>query len=243
MLNNKFIFIADLHLSSSETVKLDVFLRFLKRCSENRNHLFILGDLFDYWVGDDDIDNQLHQRILPALNELTSSGAKLSIMRGNRDFLIGEHFSALTGAHILSDPHLFNLDGQRTLLSHGDQWCTDDKEYQSIRSLIRTDQWSHNFLKLSLPERHDHAKTYRRKSDASKKTKDLEIMDVSVETVEDAFKIYNCQRIIHGHTHRHAHHKHLIDDQIRERFVLSDWSDQGQALTFTGSDYTDEFFS
>ncbi|MDC0500569.1 UDP-2,3-diacylglucosamine diphosphatase [Burkholderiales bacterium] len=243
MLNTKFIFIADLHLSPSETVKIDMFLRFLKECSEKRNHLFILGDLFDYWVGDDDLDNPLHQRILPALRNLTYAGAKLSMMRGNRDFLISERLSELTEAHILPDPFVIDLHGKRTLLSHGDQWCTDDEEYQAIRSIVRTNQWVNDFLELPIPERHDRAQGYRQKSNAAKQTKDAEIMDVSVKTVEDAFKTYNCHRIIHGHTHRHAHHQHLIDAQIHERFVLSDWSDRGQALIFNNSDYSDQFFT
>ena len=243
MPNDQFIFIADLHLSPSETVKLDVFLRFLERCSQKGSHLFILGDLFDYWVGDDDIENPMHQHVLPALHELTYKGATLSMMRGNRDFLISKKLSDLTNACILPDPYVIDLHGQRTLLSHGDQWCTDDEEYQAIRSVVRTDKWARDFLTLPIPERHDRAKSYRQKSDASKKNKELEIMDVSVKTVESAFKTYNCQRIIHGHTHRHAHHEHLIDAQIRERFVLSDWNDEGQALTFTEAGYSDQFFT
>ena len=243
MLNTKFIFIADLHLSPSETVKTEIFLRFLKECSEKRNHLFILGDLFDYWVGDDDLDNPLHQSILPALRDLTDAGAKLSMMRGNRDFLISKRLSELTDAHILPDPYVIDLHGQRTLLSHGDQWCTDDEEYQAIRSMVRTDQWMDDFLKLPISERHDRAKGYRQKSNVAKQAKDAEIMDVSVKTVEEAFKAYNCHRIIHGHTHRHAHHQHFIDAQIHERFVLSDWNDQGQALIFKNTGYSDQFFS
>ena len=243
MLNTKFIFIADLHLSPSETVKTEIFLRFLNECSEKRNHLFILGDLFDYWVGDDDLDNPLHQSILPALRDLTDTGAKLSMMRGNRDFLISKRLSELTDAHILPDPYVIDLHGQRTLLSHGDQWCTDDEEYQAIRSMVITDQWVDDFLKLPISERHDRAKGYRQKSNVAKQAKDAEIMDVSVKTVEDAFKAYNCHRIIHGHTHRHAHHQHLIDARIHERFVLADWNDQGQALIFKNTGYSDQFFS
>ena len=243
MLNTKFIFIADLHLSPLETVKIEMFLRFLKKYSEKNNHLFILGDLFDYWVGDDDLDNPLHQSILPALRDLTDAGAKLSMMRGNRDFLISKRLSDLTDAHILPDPYVIDLHGQRTLLSHGDQWCTDDEEYQAIRSMVRTDQWMDDFLKLPISERHDRAKGYRQKSNVAKQAKDAEIMDVSVKTVEDAFKAYNCHRIIHGHTHRHAHHQHLIDAQIHERFVLADWNDQGQALIFKNTGYSDQFFS
>jgi len=243
MLNTKFIFIADLHLSPLETVKIEIFLRFLKECSEKNNHLFILGDLFDYWVGDDDLDNPLHQSILPALRDLTDTGAKLSMMRGNRDFLISKRFSELTDAHILPDPYVIDLHGHRTLLSHGDQWCTDDEEYQAIRSMVRTDQWMDDFLKLPISERHDRAKGYRQKSNVAKQAKDAEIMDVSVKTVEDAFKAYNCHRIIHGHTHRHAHHQHLIDARIHERFVLADWNDQGQALIFKNTGYSDQFFS
>ncbi|MFL2666925.1 MAG: UDP-2,3-diacylglucosamine diphosphatase [Burkholderiales bacterium] len=241
--STKFIFISDLHLSPSEAVKIDIFLRFLKRCSEKESHLFILGDLFDYWVGDDDIDNPLHQQILPALRALTCKGAKLSMMRGNRDFLISEKLSKLTDAAILPDPYVIELHGQRTLLSHGDQWCTDDEEYQAIRSTVRTNKWIDSFLKLPLPERHSRAKNYRQISETSKEAKELEIMDVSAKTVEDAFKTYNCQRIIHGHTHRHAHHEHLINTQLRERFVLSDWNNRGQALIFNESDYSDQFFT
>ena len=243
MPNTKFIFIADLHLSPSETVKIEMFLRFLKEYSEKNNHLFILGDLFDYWVGDDDLDNPLHQSILPALRDLTDAGAKLSMMRGNRDFLISKRLSDLTDAHILPDPYVIDLHGQRTLLSHGDQWCTDDEEYQAIRSMVRTDQWMDDFLTLPISERHDRAKGYRQKSNVAKQAKDAEIMDVSVKTVEDAFKAYNCHRIIHGHTHRHAHHQHLIDARIHERFVLADWNDQGQALIFKNTGYSDQFFS
>jgi UDP-2,3-diacylglucosamine hydrolase len=240
MSNLKLIFISDLHLSPSETLKTNIFLRFLKSNVGRSIHLFILGDLFDYWIGDDDRANPLFSMVVPALREFTNTGARLSVMHGNRDFLIGKSFSGLTRAQLLPDPFIIDIYGNRTLLSHGDQWCTDDIEYQAIRSMVRSDEWMDNFLRLTITERHQQAKNYRQKSETSKENKTTEIMDVSLSTVDQAFVTHDCQRIIHGHTHRHAHHRHFIDSQPMERFVLSDWHEHGQALFFSENGYSDE---
>ncbi|MGY8842481.1 MAG: UDP-2,3-diacylglucosamine diphosphatase [Burkholderiales bacterium] len=240
--NINFIFIADLHLSPSATAKTNIFLRLLERYAAPSNHLFILGDLFEYWVGDDDINNPLFSTVVPALRALTDAGAKLSLMRGNRDFLMGEQLAGLTHGEMLSDPHLIEIHGEKTLLSHGDQWCTDDTEYQAIRSIVRSNQWIDDFVKLPISERNKRAQSYREKSDASKEKKIAEIMDVSIQTVDEAFETYNCRRIIHGHTHRHAHHKQLVNEQTLERFVLADWRTRGQALVINESGYLDQFF-
>tara|TARA_B110000483_G_scaffold225075_1_gene284422 strand:- start:758 stop:1492 length:735 start_codon:yes stop_codon:yes gene_type:complete len=237
-----FIFISDLHLSALATAKTNIFLRLLERCSSPSNHLFILGDLFDYWVGDDDMNNPLFSTVLPALRNMTDAGARLSIMRGNRDFLIGKRLAQMTHGDILSDPYLIEIHGEKILLSHGDQWCTDDAEYQAIRSVVRSDQWIDDFLQLPLNERNKRAANYRKESEASKETKNADIMDVSMQAVEKAFETYNCRRIIHGHTHRHAHHKQLVNEQILERFVLADWGTQGQALIINENGYSDQFF-
>ncbi|MDA0237727.1 MAG: UDP-2,3-diacylglucosamine diphosphatase [Proteobacteria bacterium] len=239
--NTNFIFISDLHLSALATEKTNIFLRLLERYATPANHLFILGDLFDYWVGDDDINNPLFSTVVPALRDMTNTGAKLSIMRGNRDFLIGEQLAKLTRGEILSDPYLIEIHGEKTLLSHGDQWCTDDKEYQAIRSVIRSKQWIDDVLKLPINERNKRAENYREKSEASKRNKAAEIMDVSIESVKEAFEMYNCRRIIHGHTHRHAHHKQLVNEQILERFVLADWHTRGQALVINEAGCLDQF--
>jgi len=145
MSNLKLIFISDLHLSPSETLKTNIFLRFLKSNIGRSIHLFILGDLFDYWIGDDDRANPLFSMVVPALREFTNTGARLSVMHGNRDFLIGKSFSGLTRAQLLPDPFIIDIYGNRTLLSHGDQWCTDDIEYQAIRSMVRSDEWMKQF--------------------------------------------------------------------------------------------------
>ena len=238
----RLIFISDLHLSAAEEEKTDIFLRFLQRLGTRDTALFILGDLFDYWIGDDDLNNPLHQSITKALARVGHSGIPVYIMGGNRDFLIGKELSRLTGTILLDEYTEIDIFGVKTLLCHGDQFCTEDVEYQQIREQVRTDEWKRRFMELPIQERHKKAKRYRNLSESKKEYKSQEIMDVSNDAVESEFRKRGCHRIIHGHTHRHARHQHTIDNTVCERFVLSDWDKKGQSLTFTETGYVDHFF-
>ncbi len=228
-----YAFISDLHLQAEEPEKTNIFLRFLQAEAKSVDELFILGDLFEYWVGDDQADEPCIAEIILNLRELTKTGTKVAVMHGNRDFLIGQKFSKLTGASLLPDEVLIDIHGQRALLLHGDTLCTDDIDYQSIRAVIRNPDWRREFLKKPIGERRQIARSYRLESESAKKEKEKEIMDVSLETLYSTLREWNYPLLIHGHTHRPQHHAHKVDGANCTRFVLADWSaTRGHALVF-----------
>jgi UDP-2,3-diacylglucosamine hydrolase len=227
------LFISDLHLSATGADRLGLFLGFLKTRARRASHLYILGDLFDAWVGDDDQQAPIPD-IKQALRELTDSGVELFLMHGNRDFLIGEQFCTETGAQLLRDPSLVDLFGTPTLLMHGDLLCTDDLAYQQFRKQIRSPETIRHFLSLPLEQRFELARQYRAQSGEANAAKADDIMDVNEQTVAEYLARYGAGRLIHGHTHRPGNHNHPLEERVVTRHVLPEWRDDGSGfLTVT----------
>jgi UDP-2,3-diacylglucosamine hydrolase len=217
------LFISDLHLSSATPRTAENFFRFLRSVTSRVRALYILGDLFDYWIGDDDLVDPFNQSVATALLQLVSSGVELFFMHGNRDFLIGAEFTRASGCQILSDPHRLDLNGTSTLLTHGDTLCTDDLDYQRFRNMVRSPDWQYIFLAKPLAERRTTALGLRAQSEQAKHAKSMNIMDVNALSVAAMFRLHHVKRIIHGHTHRPAKHDLLVNEVMCERWVLSDW--------------------
>ena len=229
------LFISDLHLQATQRRITALFLEFLQQQAPQAEALYILGDLFEYWAGDDDIDQSFHQKICNAIRELSETGTAVFIMRGNRDFLMGQALEKACGAILLSDPTLINLYGQPTLLTHGDTLCTDDVDYQNFRKMVRDHSWQTRFLAQPLVDRKLQIEALRTKSNQEKKGKDSRIMDVNTNAVCALLREKNYPIIIHGHTHRPAHHLLHLDDVTCHRWVLSDWDQQVRFLRASSS--------
>ncbi|MCC6534836.1 MAG: UDP-2,3-diacylglucosamine diphosphatase [Burkholderiales bacterium] len=215
-------FVSDLHLSPERPAMRRVFGQFLRQAPA-ADALFILGDLFDYWIGDDDLADPFHAAVAADLAALAERGCALHLMQGNRDFLLGEHFARAAKLELLPDAAVIAGPGRRTLLLHGDTLCLDDPDYQAFRSKVHAPDFQRAFLAKSLDERRAIALDLRADSQSSQKAKPDEIMDVAPRAVADAFRRYDCTRMIHGHTHRPARHEHVVDGRRRERWVLGDW--------------------
>lgn len=219
------LFISDLHLSSERPAIGGLFLQFLNEQAPHAEALYILGDLFEAWLGDDVIAPEA-QAILDAMHRLSDSGTAVYVMHGNRDFLFGKRFAELSGSTLLDDPYVLNLYGTPTLLMHGDLLCTDDLPYQEMRKMLRQPEWIKGFLGKSVEERIAFAQSLRERSKKETGEKDEAIMDVNTDTVAEYVERYGISRIIHGHTHRPAiHHANGL-----ERCVLGDWYQQGSVL-------------
>ncbi|MEW8256523.1 MAG: UDP-2,3-diacylglucosamine diphosphatase [Candidatus Thiodiazotropha taylori] len=216
------LFISDLHLSAEGADRLQLFLDFLRFRATKAQTLYILGDLFDAWLGDDDRQS-IAVEVRQALQALNQSGTQLKIMHGNRDFLLGEDFCQASGAQLISDPSLIDLYGTPTLLMHGDLLCTDDQEYQAFRKQIRSAEFANHFLSLSIDQRIAVAQEYRAKSGEANAQKSDNIMDVNQQAVELALQQHQAQRLIHGHTHRPADHRFTLDNRSVSRHVLGEW--------------------
>lgn len=220
------VFISDLHLAPFRPRTLARFLRFMRQDAPRHSELVILGDLFEFWIGDDALPEATP--IVAALAAATASGLRLLLMHGNRDPLLGHDFAAATGGQLLADPIVVEVAGTPTLLSHGDAWCTLDLAYQQFRSMVRAPAFQREFLAKPLAERIAVARGLRLQSESGKAAKAMDIMDVTPEAVEAALVAAGVRRIIHGHTHRPAAHVLAIDG-IAERWVLPDWDfDDGQ---------------
>jgi UDP-2,3-diacylglucosamine hydrolase len=225
------LFISDLHLCESRPAIINAFVSFLQSTATHANALYILGDLFEYWAGDDTIALGTHEQSIYALNTLSQQGVELFLIHGNRDFLLGDTFAKAANVTILQDPSLISLYGTSTLLSHGDMLCTDDADYQKFKAEVRSDAWKVQFLSQPLSSRIDCIESIRRKSEAKKSMKPMGIMDVNTSAVEALFLEYNFPtRLIHGHTHRPMQHQHHINNNTCERWVLGDWYEQGSYL-------------
>lgn len=224
------LFISDCHLCESRPSVIDAFIEFLARTAIHADALYILGDLFEYWAGDDAINEGVHAPIIGALKQLNIQDTTLFVMHGNRDFLLGDGFAKATHATILRDPTLVSLYGQTTLLSHGDLLCTDDIDYQRFRTEVRSDAWQTKFLSQSLSDRIAYIESVRQKSDQEKSIKSMDIMDVNNHAVTQLFASYNYPTLIHGHTHRPMLHQHQINHHTCKRWVLGDWYEQGSYL-------------
>lgn len=223
------MFIADLHLAPEHPDITEAFIRFCNGPAREAAEIYILGDLFEVWVGDDD-DGPTWRLAMEALAALTAAGVRVHFMPGNRDFLVGEDFAASTGIALLSDPTLILLAGQRTLLLHGDELCTDDTDHLAFRDEVRDPRWRQAFLARPLAERRAIAADMRSASRRSVSDKAAAIMDTNATAVAEAFRRWQADRMIHGHTHRPAHHVMRIDGREVERWVLGDWFEQGSML-------------
>jgi UDP-2,3-diacylglucosamine hydrolase len=223
-------FISDLHLSPQRPDCTETFLAFLRDTAGKAEQLYILGDLFEYWVGDDELTEPMSAQVAQALHELGNGGTRIYFMHGNRDFLVGAQFAAEAGLKLLPDPTVVDLYGIRTLLMHGDSMCTDDVEYLDFRKKVRDPAWQLDFLAKPLVERKQFAESARSESEHAKKIKSMSIMDVSPAAVESALREHDYPRLIHGHTHRPATHQHNVDGHVCERIVLADWYEQGSYL-------------
>ena len=228
-------FISDLHLAIEETAITAGFYAFLLE-PQSGDTLYILGDFFNYWVGDD-VDDEYANEIKQALKATSDRGVKIFIMHGNRDFLIGETFCKQSDCTLLNDPTLINLDGEPVLLLHGDSLCTNDLEYMEFRAMARGDAWKNNFLSQPIEARIAYAETARKQSQKTNNTKDMSIMDVTPEAVTQALTEHKCTRMIHGHTHRPATHDWQEDGQNMQRIVLGDWYTHGWYLKVENGEY------
>lgn len=222
------LFISDLHLSADHPHSLAAFEHFIASLAPQADALYILGDLFEYWAGDDDLHDPFHQRIIRALRSLTDT--QVFLMHGNRDLLMGEALAEACAARLLTDPTLIELYGTPTLLSHGDLLCTDDLEYQQFRAQVQSVDFKKKFLSNPLTERKAYIEQLRQRSAAEKQVKSLAIMDVNDEAVAALLREYHYPRLIHGHTHRPMRHEHVVEGHRCERWVLGDWDRQANAL-------------
>jgi UDP-2,3-diacylglucosamine hydrolase len=225
----RYLFISDLHLDASAPAAVEAFIAFTRGTARAADALYILGDLFEVWIGDDDTD-PTRDRVCAALRELTAAGVAVFVMQGNRDFLYGERFEARTGCTLLPDPVVAHLGGERVLLTHGDLLCTGDTAYQELRTTVRDPRFRDRALALPLEARQWIADTARSGSKAHTRTTAANIMDVTPAAVEAAFRASGCLRMIHGHTHRPATHAHTVDGAKAERWVLAAWDADGSAL-------------
>lgn len=224
-------FISDLHLCEERPETTRAFLAFLDGPARRADALYMLGDLFEYWAGDDD-DSPLIGTVCAALCGLVSAGTRLFFLAGNRDFLIGPGFAERVGLRLLDEPSLIELDGTRALLSHGDTLCTDDQAYQAYRRQVRDPAWIRGFLDRPLAERKQFIENIRQQSERAKRMKQAEIMDVNADAVETLLRTYDYPLLIHGHTHRPARHLHRVDGRDCERWVLADWHDEAHYLAW-----------
>ncbi|WP_417530429.1 UDP-2,3-diacylglucosamine diphosphatase [Marinobacter lipolyticus] len=216
------LFISDLHLEESRPDITDAFLGFLENRARGVEQLYILGDFFEAWIGDDE-RTPLQEQVAQALKALSDSGTAIFLMHGNRDFLIGEDFCARAGATLLDDPTVVDLYGTPTLLMHGDSLCTADVEYQKFRKNMRNPQWQQMILQRPLEDRQQMARQLREISMAKNQGKEEFIMDVTPEEVVKVMEEHGVQRLIHGHTHRPAEHQLEANGKPARRIVLGDW--------------------
>ena len=225
------LFISDLHLDAARPHIVELFTRFVAEDARQAEALYILGDLFESWIGDDD-DSPLAQQVGQSLRALMQTGVPVFFMHGNRDFLLGQNYAKRAGMTLLVDPAVVQLDGERTLLMHGDTLCTDDAAYQEFRAVVRNPEWQNQFRARSLSERHAFAAQARAESVKHTAGAKPEIMDVNQHAVIAAMREHGVRTLIHGHTHRPATHRFELDGQNAERVVLGDWYEQSSVLTW-----------
>ena len=224
------LFISDLHLSEQRPQVVSYFLDYLQTMTDRHVEvLYILGDLFEVWIGDDAASAMQH-KVLAAIKCCHDNGIAIRVMRGNRDFLYGPRFRAMSGAVLLDDFCVIDLQGEPTLLLHGDTLCIDDLAYQQFRSRVRDPHWQMQFLALPIPQRLAMAQTLREVSQQETQNKSIDIMDVNPDAVAATMKKYGVRRLIHGHTHRPHHHHLTVKGQEYQRIVLGDWTDVAHVL-------------
>jgi len=230
------LFVSDVHLSADAEPAIAQFLEFLAAQAAGAAALYILGDLFESWVGDDD-RSPAAVRVCAALRALTAGGVPCFVLHGNRDFLLGPGFAARSGCRLLPDPVVAQLDGEPVLLTHGDALCTDDHSYQELRSIVRQSAWQRRFLALPLAHREALADEVRAGSRAHIARTVPHIMDVNAAAVATAFRTCRVRRMIHGHTHRPGVHDSTVEGTAAQRIVLGAWYEQGSYLSCEDGQY------
>lgn len=231
-------FISDLHLCAERPHITHLFERFIAEIAPGADALYILGDLFEYWIGDDQLDgDSLARDVAQQLSRLATGGTKIFFMHGNRDFLVGERFAHDAGLTLLADPTSIDIGGAPVLLLHGDTLCTDDLAYQTFRNQVRSPAWQRDILAKPIAERVALAQSIRAQSDVEKSLKAEAIMDVNTGAVAKAFRDHRFPIIVHGHTHRPARHAHSIDGHACTRWVLQDWHTFGGYLSCTDGEW------
>jgi UDP-2,3-diacylglucosamine hydrolase len=223
-------FVSDLHLSDTRPAANEAFFSFIEQKAPSAQALYILGDLFEYWVGDDDLAEPFHAVVAGFLRGLSRAGVALYVMQGNRDFLMGRRFCEETGARLLDDPAVVELAGVETLLMHGDTLCSDDADYQDWRRVARSEPWQREFLSRPLAERRRAILELRERSKKAIRAKPAEVMDVNDDAVRNAFRQHRVTRLVHGHTHKAGRHSMEVDGRLCERWVLPDWYGPGGYL-------------
>ena len=231
-------FISDIHLSEDNTHLTNAFKTFLNESKETCTHLFILGDLFEIWIGDDN-ENAFIEEIKKILIDFTANGPETFFMHGNRDFLLGEVFASEVGISLLPDPYTLDINGLKAILSHGDFLCTDDADYIDFRNKVRSEQWQKDFLSKSIDERSEIANLLRSHSRDATSKKSLEITDVNPEAVNSFIQENKPDIFIHGHTHRPKIHEH----NLTKRVVLGDWDINGWYISINDANYELKKFS
>lgn len=234
-----FSVVSDLHLSEATPGITALFLDYLAELRDgaaqrgsaaSKPELYLLGDVFEYWAGDDDMASPFHSKICSALRTTTDAGIAIGFIAGNRDFLIGPAFAEASGVRLLPDPFILSLPAWQFALSHGDRFCTDDLPYQQFRSTVRAADWQERFLAQPLAERKQQIEAIRQQSEANKQEVSAAtayLMDVNRGAIEDFFHDYGYPTLIHGHTHRPMTHDHIVDGIHCERWVLADWKEAG----------------
>jgi UDP-2,3-diacylglucosamine hydrolase len=217
------LFVSDLHLQAGMPRTTQAFLAFLKQQAPRAERLFLLGDIFEYWAGDDDLGSPWLQPIIAALHGVSASGTALFWIAGNRDFLAGERFAAATGATLLPDPYVTTLAGRKLVLAHGDAQCTGDQPYMAFRAQVRQPEWQAQFLARPLAERKALIEAMREQSRAAQRGKDYQLTDVDPGAIEALLRDSGAESMIHGHTHRPGRHEFAVDGLKRLRCVLPDW--------------------
>ena len=224
------LFISDLHLWDKSPELELLFHQFMKQQASKADELYVLGDLFEAWIGDDAID-PMAKRVITAFSHFSKQGGKLFFIHGNRDFLLGNEFLKATSGNLLSDPHHISLANQNALLMHGDSLCTQDKEYIQFRNLVRTKQWQNEFLSQTIEQRTKIARDIRQQSSEHGQMLANDISDVTPSEVDKLMHKHNVSLLIHGHTHRQHRHTLTINDRPAERIVLGDWGETGSVLS------------
>jgi UDP-2,3-diacylglucosamine hydrolase len=230
------LFISDLHLTAGDAETTRRFVDFIEGPARAAHELYILGDLFEAWIGDDDDDPRIAP-IIEALAGLTARGVPVALMHGNRDFLLGQRFCALTGSRLLPDYERVTLFGQAVLLTHGDLLCTDDTRYMTLRSELRSPAWQREFLAKSLDERRQIASDLRQLSATEIAMKSDNIMDVNQGAVERTMRDFDVTLLLHGHTHRPAIHRFDLDGRSAARIVLGAWYEQASVVRWTADGF------
>lgn len=230
------LFVSDLHLDSALPAAITQFEQFLSGPARGADVLYLLGDLFESWVGDDDDDGG-RERVCTALRAYGGTGVPCYACYGNRDFLLATGFERRSGCRIIEDPTIIDLYGERVLLTHGDALCTDDHAYQRLRSVVRAADWQRRFLRLPLATRRQLSRAAREGSRAHTGFVAPEIMDANEAAVGAVLRASGVRTLIHGHTHRPAVHEFMLDGHLAHRYVLGAWYEQGSYLRCTPGRY------